>query len=218
MKGIGSLLVGLLLMQSVVAQTAQTLNLPALQRQGQLPIVNRDVSPVGRADSSFIRLSETNGEGLVWVPVSTSVNSIVEIEMRGKDVFQRSCIGVAFNGLNDTTYEAVYCRPFNFFAADSIRRIHAIQYVAHPAFTWKKLRESQNGLFEKPIPNAPNPNNWFIMKVVIREKTIEAYINDAAQPALVVNRLSNQAGNKLGLFVGDGSGGDFRRITVTPVR
>lgn len=211
-------LLGVLVMQTAGAQPTQTLNLPALRQQDKLAVINRDATVMGKSDSSFVRLSEADKEGLVWLPVSASGSGTVEVEMRGKDVFQRSFIGIAFNGLDDTTYEVVYCRPFNFFAADSIRRIHAIQYIAHPEFPWKKLRETQNGLFEKPIRNAPDPNDWFTMRVVIREKSIEAYINDTVQPALIVNRLSSRAGGKLGLFVGDGAGGDFRRVTIIPAR
>ncbi len=38
--------------------------------------------------------------------------------MRGKNVFQKSFIGIAFHGQDDKTYDAVYCRPFNFIAKD----------------------------------------------------------------------------------------------------
>jgi len=135
--------------------------------------------------------------------------------MRGKDALQRSFIGIAFHGLNDSTYDAVYCRPFNFFAKDSVRRIHAIQYIAHPFFTWKKLREERNAAFEKEILNPPDPNDWFSLKLVIRGSTIKAYINDLSIPSLVVEKLNNRNDGRVGIFTGDGSGGDFKTVSIS---
>ena len=131
--------------------------------------------------------------------------------MRGKDVLQRSFIGVVFHGLNDSTFDAVYCRPFNFFAKDSVRRIHAIQYISHPDFTWKKLRDERNTMFESEIASPPDPNGWFILKLVIDKNTVKAFINTAEEPSLIVDKLNNRSTGQIGLFTGDGSGGDFKR-------
>lgn len=87
--------------------------------------------------------------------------------MRGKDELQKSFIGIAFHAKNDSVYNAIYCRPFNFVAKDSIRRIHATQYVSHPELTWKKLRDEKNAQFEKEINDPPEPNDWFTMKLYI---------------------------------------------------
>ena len=134
--------------------------------------------------------------------------------MRGKNVFQKSFIGIAFHGQDDKTYDAVYCRPFNFIAKDSIRRVHAIQYISHPIDTWKKLREEKNSLYEKEIVNPPNPDGWFTMTIVVDNKSVKAYINDAKKPALEVDKLNNNQNGKIGLFVGDDSGGDFGNVIV----
>ncbi|MDD5151972.1 MAG: DUF1080 domain-containing protein, partial [Flavobacterium sp.] len=145
-------------------------------------------------------------------------NGTIKIEMRGKNVVQRSFIGIAFHGQDDTTYDAVYCRPFNFLATDSVRKIHAIQYVSHPIYTWKKLREERNGIFEKEIKNPPNPNGWFTMTLIVENKTIKAFINDSKVPSLEVEKLNNIQSGKLGIFVGGGSGGDFRSIEVKNIK
>lgn len=141
-------------------------------------------------------------------------NGTIEIEMRGKDVFQRSFIGIAFHGVDDINYDAVYCRPFNFFAKDSVRRIHAVQYISHPDFTWEKLRKERNAVFEKEIINPPNPDDWFIMKLVIDRTTVKAYINNATVPSLMVEKLKNRTPGKIGLFTADSSGGDFKIIKI----
>jgi len=199
----------------VFAQRQKSLNLWELHNRGQLQIVNRESKAIQEEGRNIIRLSEGKGEGLVWLPIKGLKNGIVEIEMRGKDVLQRSFVGIAFHALDDSTYDAVYCRPFNFFAKDSIRKIHAIQYISHPTYTWRKLREERNGMFEKEIVNPPNPNEWFTLRLVINDKIIEAFINQSQKPSLVVEKLTERMDGKLGIFIGDGSGGDFYRITIT---
>jgi hypothetical protein len=82
-----------------------------------------------------VGLSEGSNEGVILLPIKNFKNGMLEIEMRGKDILQRSFIGLIFHGQNDSTCDAVYCRPFNFFAKDLVRKIHAIQYISHPNFT-----------------------------------------------------------------------------------
>lgn len=194
--------------------SAQKLILSKEYFQQKLEVVNRKASISIENNKQFIHLSEEEGEGLVWLPIQGFTNGELEIKMRGKDVLQRSFIGIAFHGKDNKTYDAVYCRPFNFHAEDSVRRIHAIQYISHPVYTWKKLREEQNALFEKEIPNAPNPNGWFILRLVIDEDLIRAYINNNKTEVLKVRKLQENYTGKIGIFMGDGSGGDFEYIKI----
>jgi hypothetical protein len=208
-------LIALLLLSSVTfAQKLKTFDLPKLQKGGKLIVVNREIKTISEGKKDFIKLEDKEGEGLVWLPVKNFKNGEITVWMRGKDVLQRSFIGIIFHGLDDKTYDAVYCRPFNFFAKDSVRKIHAIQYVAHPTFTWKKLREERNGVFEKEIVNPPDPNGWFKMRLVIRDKSVEGYINEATKPSLTIEKLNDRHDGKIGIFMGDGAGGDFEKISI----
>lgn len=119
---------------------------------------------------------------------------------------------MVFHCVDEKKYDAIYCRPFNFKTEDSIRKIHAIQYISHPFNTWKKLREEQNGKYEKEIPNAPNPNDWFTLKLEIKKDIIIAYIND--NQVFRVKKISSQQSCKIGLFMGSNSGGDFEYIKI----
>jgi hypothetical protein len=210
------LIILLIISNLTFAQKKQTLDLADLYKKGKLQVVNREVKSISDNGKNFIQLSENKEEGLIWLPTKGFKNGKITIKMRGKDVLQRSFIGVAFHGLNDTTYDAVYCRPFNFFAKDSILKIHAIQYISHPKFTWKKLREERNGIFEKEIINPLNPNDWFTMTIVVDKKSVKAFINQDTKPSLVVEKLNDRQSGKLGIFVGDGAGGDFEIITIEP--
>jgi hypothetical protein len=210
------LIILLIISNLTFAQKKQTLDLSYLHKKGKLQVINHEIKSVSENGKNFIQLADNKEEGLVWLPAKDFKNGKITIRMRGKDVFQRSFVGVAFHGLNDTTYDAVYCRPFNFFAKDSVRKIHAIQYISHPKFTWKNLRDERNGVFEKEIINPPNPNDWFTMTLIIDKKSVKAFINQDAKPSLVVEKLNDRQNGKLGIFVGDGAGGDFEKIIIEP--
>lgn len=208
------LIILLIISNLTFAQKKQTIDLTDLYKKGKLEVINREIKSVIENGKSFIQLADNKEEGLIWLPTKGFKNGKLTIRMRGKDVFQRSFVGIAFHGLNDTTYDAVYCRPFNFFAKDSVRKIHAIQYISHPKFTWKKLREERNGVFEKEIINPPNSNDWFTMTIIVDKKSVKAFINQDTKPSLIVDKLTERSNGKLGIFMGDGSGGDFESITI----
>ena len=198
---------------SIISYGQQQNDLASLLHQGKLQAVNRAI--VSNGNPAYIKVSQQVGEGIVWLPVHDFDNGTIEIVMRGKDILQQSFIGVVFHGLNDSTYDAVYCRPFNFFAEDSVRRIHAIQYISHPVYTWKKLRAEQNALYEKGLLLPPDPNEWFTMKLIIDAKTVRAFINDVTTPSLQAKKLNERQTGKIGLFTGDNSGGDFMSVIIT---
>lgn len=205
----------LLLLHSLLFAQQQIVIKPAdLYKNGKLKSVNREIKIVSENRGTYLEILENKKEGIVWLPVKPFKNGTIEIEMRGKDVFQRSFIGVAFHGADDITYDAVYCRPFNFLAKDSVRKIHAVQYISHPDYTWEKLRNERNAVFEKEIINPPNPNDWFMLKLVIDGTTVKAYINNTVTPSLVIEKLNNNTSGKIGLFTADSSGGDFKLIKL----
>ena len=199
---------------SLFGQTGGNIELADMYKRAKLKTVNRDIKIISNDTGAYLRVSESKKEGIVWLPFKDFKNGTIEIQMRGKDVFQRSFIGIAFHGDNDTTYDAVYCRPFNFFSSDPIRRIHAVQYISQPNFTWEKLRKERNAVFEKEIIDPPDPNDWFTMKLVVDNSTIKAYINHGSQASLIVEKLNDRTSGKIGLFTADSSGGDFKTIKI----
>src|SRR5436190_10812496 len=105
----------------VFAQSAsppeQRIDLAAQLAAGTLRVVNRNASKVAdRPDA--VHLSAKADVGLAWIAGTDFGEGTIELDVRGKDVFQQSFVGIAFHGKNDTTYESVYVRPFNFRATD----------------------------------------------------------------------------------------------------
>ena len=170
---------------------------------------------LAEGDRSFIRLSEALGSGLARLAGLELSDGVIEVSIRGKNVPQRSFVGVAFHGVDDVTYEAVYFRPFNFTSDEPERRDHGVQYVAHPTYTWNKLRTEHPMTYEQPVAPPPDPDGWFTARVVLRDRTVSVYVNGAGEPSLVVERLAEQSAGWVGLFVGSGSGGDFADLRIT---
>jgi len=157
------------------------------------------------SDSVSIHLNEVEGDGIVRIKGKTLTLGSIDFDVKGKDVLQRSFVGIAFHGLDDTTYEAVYFRPFNFLTTDPVRKAHAAQYIANPKYDWVKLRADYLNKYEKPVSPAPNPNKWFHLRMLVETKMISVYINYNQQAALTVEPLVNLNG-KIDYWAGNNSG------------
>ncbi|MCC3159183.1 hypothetical protein LJ737_18220 [Hymenobacter sp. 15J16-1T3B] len=194
-------------------QVAQP-DLARLAGAGQLRVVNRAVTPLREAGRRGLRFDSRPLNGLAWLPGVALREGSVEFDVRGKDVLQRSFVGLAFHGLNDSTFEAVYFRPFNFRHAEAERRAHAVQYVAEPEFPWNRLRREFPGRYEVALTAPPAPTEWFHVRVLIGGAQVQVFVNDEAVPSLQVAPLRTAAGAQLGLFVGDNSDGDFANLRI----
>ncbi|MBS1786428.1 MAG: hypothetical protein JST85_01825 [Acidobacteria bacterium] len=171
----------------------------------------------------IIRFNEVSGAGIAWLEGLDFNNGVIEFDAKGKDEYNKSFVGVAFRGVDETTHDVVYFRPFNFKTDDPERKIHAVQYVSQPNFTWDRLRKERSGQYEKAIfPNpktpAPDPNDWFHARIVVAKPKISVYVNDAKEPSLVVNEISDRKGGWVGFWVGSSAGGDFANLKITPAK
>jgi hypothetical protein len=178
----------------------------------RVTVYNRTASPLTDGARVGLRLDSAAGHGVAWIVGSDFATGTIEADIRGKDVLQRSFVGIAFAGANDSTYELVYLRPFNFRAADSTRRAHAIQYVADPDYPWPRLRREYPGRYEKPLIPAPDPTAWVHLRLVVSQADVRAYVDGGSAPSLVVERLRPGARGRIGLWVGTQSDGDFASV------
>src|SRR5687767_13135379 len=85
-------------------------------------IHNRDAKLVEEGDRKFVRLDARANDGVAWLVDSDFKAGTIEVDLRGKNAVGQSFVGIAFHGADDTTYDAVYFRPFNFKNADPARR------------------------------------------------------------------------------------------------
>ncbi|MBI1851240.1 MAG: hypothetical protein HYR85_12945 [Planctomycetes bacterium] len=181
-------------------------------------LVNREVTAVDDAGKHAIRFDERADVGIAWLDGSDLDEGVIEVDVKGQDVDQHSFLGIAFRGVDEQTHDAVYFRPFNFKSDDPVRRTHAVQYVSHPNYPWKTLRDVRTGIYEKAVDPAPDPNGWFHARIVISKRKVSVFVNDAKAPCLTVDELSDRRGGRVGLWVGDGSGGTFANLEITPAK
>jgi hypothetical protein len=197
------------------ASAAQSVDLPALFAAGKLRVVNRDVARLA-GDRPGVHVSEGANAGVVWIDGSDLAEGTIAVDVRGRDVVQRSFLGLAFHRQDDETYEAVYLRPFNFRATDPARHQHAVQYISLPGFDWPRLRQQFAEEFENPVDASVSPTDWVTLRLVVQRDRIQIFVGAAAAPALEVRKLGTLTRGQIGLWVGNGSDGDFANLRVTP--
>jgi hypothetical protein len=185
-----------------------------LFENGKIEPFNRQLSQFSENDKKGIRFSKNEDDGIAWLKGVEFSNGIIELDIKGKDLMQQSFVGVAFHGLNNETLDAIYFRPFNFQSKDPVRKIHAVQYVSHPDYTWSVLREKYNGKYEKAVTPAPNGNEWFHAKIVVQYPKVTVFINGNTEPSLVIDKLNDRKTGKIGLWVGNTSDGDFANLQI----
>jgi hypothetical protein len=91
-----------------------------------------------------------------------------------------------------------------------------VQYISHPKWTWNKLRAESPGKYEQPVSPVPDPDDWFHARIVIEGQKISVFVNNAGSPTLLVTALSERRDGRIGLWVGNGSAGDFANLTIVP--
>lgn len=172
----------------------------------QLRLVNRSL-----IQDSVIHLNKADGPGVAWISHQEFSNGIIEFDVKGKNVLQQSFVGLAFHGQNDSTYDAVYFRPFNFQVPEPVRRSHSVQYISLPKYDWFTLRDQYPGKYENEVDTATDPDRWFHVKLVIEFPEIMAYVN--GKKCLSVTQISSLKTGMVGYWVGNGSSGEWKNIS-----
>ncbi|HYT73147.1 MAG TPA: hypothetical protein VEL79_00240 [Vicinamibacterales bacterium] len=195
----------------------QQIDLQERLTAGKLRAVNRAVTalPGGRRG---VHVSEQEGPGVVWIEGSDFAQGTIDVDVRGRDVLQRSFVGIAFHRSDDHTYEGVYLRPFNFRADDPVRHKHAVQYISVPAYDWPRLRQEFPDKFESPVDATVAPTDWVSLRVVVKGDTILVYVGAVTSPALEVHKLGGNDRGAIGLWAGNNSDGDFSNLRLTPMK
>jgi len=188
---------------------------PDLSNRNSFQLVNRDVaSSTNEQGKTIVHLNNKPGNGVAWINNLSFEKGVIEFDAKGKNVLQQSFIGIAFHGINDSTYDAIYFRPFNFQSPDTLRKSHSVQYVSLPQNDWSVLREKYPGKYENALLIEIDPENWFHVKIVVDDNTITVFANGGGRPSLVVKPLGNHSNGKVGFWVGNNSDGDFSNLSI----
>lgn len=178
-----------------------------------IDVVNREITSIDKKTNT-IMLNNKESDGLAIIEGEEFTTGTIEVDIKGEDLQGRSFVGVAFNIQNDSTYEAVYFRPFNFLSDEEVRRMHSVQYIYHPTYTWRYLRTNNEGEYEADFPRRPDPNDWFTVRLKIDDDKVQVYDVSTDTLLLTVERLTKQVSGKIALWIGFNSKGAFRNLSL----
>jgi hypothetical protein len=80
----------------------------------------------------------------------------------------------------------------------------------------RTFTKNRPGKFEGKVSSVPDSDKWFHARIEVETKRVRVYVNDAKEPSLTVDRLSEDGkGRLIGLFVDTGDG-LYANLKVTP--
>jgi hypothetical protein len=147
-------------------------------------------------------------DGVIEVDLAAHVTTPPGVRMPG-------FIGVAFRVGSDTThYELFYVRPKNSRTDDQAMRNHAVQYGA-PDYPWWKLRRNWPWVYEAWADL--EPEGWNHLKIEVAGRTAKLFVNNSAQPALVIDGLKGEdLHGAIALHGNSGEESYFSNLRITP--
>lgn len=182
-------------------------NLSDIEDNSNWTVVNRDITFDGE-----VYMTANPGNGLVLLKGSEFTNGTIELDIKGKDVQSQSFVGIAFHGLDDQTYDAIYFRPFNFENPD--RNSHSVQYISMPDNDWSKLRTEFPDKYENTVTPVPDPDEWFHATIKVNSPDVEVFINNSETPSLSVQQISSRKTGWIGFWTGNNSDGYFKNLEI----
>jgi hypothetical protein len=153
-------------------------------------------------------------KGIVWLKGIDFTDGVIDIDLRGKDVFLQSFLGIAFHGSDTSHCNIIYFRPFNFRNADSTRWKWSLAYMQIPDYNYARLRKEHPGVYENRIVPPPKADEWFHATIVINGSNAKVYVNHHETPSLEVTMLEGRSDGLFGLY-SDGLTNDFANLTIT---
>jgi hypothetical protein len=101
------------------------------------------------------------------------------------DIAAEIFTGIAFRAKDGENFENVYFRPFN---SGTEKHDKTVQYVARGSkYTWHYLRKNFPGKYEAGADI--KKNEWFHVKLVVKDTSVKVFVNDNPEPVLVVNDM-----------------------------
>ncbi len=152
-------------------------------------------------------------------------NGSIEVELNGavspnvsrfSRMIARGFIGICFRISDDmSSGECFYLRPENGQAEDEARRNHAVQYISMPDWDFARLREEAPEAYESAADI--RPATWHKIRIEVEGEAARLFIDDGEMPVLEVTdlKLGADGGGRIGLWVGPGTNGFFRNLTLT---
>ena len=188
-------------------------DLQQMLREGKIETVPAYQTQVLSTEQSGGMTGAITTKGIVWLKGIEFTEGTIDIDLRGKDVFLQSFLGIAFYGTDTTHTSIIYFRPFNFRHADSTRWKWSLAYMQLPDYNYARLRKEHPGMYENRIVPPPQAAEWFHATIAISGKQASVYVNHNPTPSLVVTMLDGPAQGLFGLY-SDGLTNDVANLTI----
>jgi hypothetical protein len=83
-----------------------------------------------------------------------------------------------------------------------------------PDFDWPVLRDKFPEEFERSVGASIKPADWVHLRIVVKGGRIQAFVGSVTAPTLDVRKLGPLERGMVGLWVGNGSDGDFANLRM----
>ena len=134
-------------------------------------------------DAILIENSKQEEGGIVYLKDFEFTNGTIECDI-ASEIFS----GIAFRVQNDETGECIYFRPFN---SGTEKNGNTVQYsLKGSEYGWQYLRENFPGKYESGADI--QVNEWFHVRLVIKDTTVEVFVNNSKEPVLTVTDLKSE--------------------------
>jgi hypothetical protein len=188
----------------------------------KMEMVNVNVSKATYKGKTGVKVLGTNyeREELAVLKDVTFSTGTIEVDVSGDrlpntDINFRGFIGIAFRvkRTDSLRYQTFFLRPTNARANDQLRRNRSVQYMVHPDYPWPRLRKENTAEYETYSDLVPG--EWTHMKIVVEEKKVLLFVDNATQPTLIVNApKSNLTEGSVALWIGPGTEGYFSNLEI----
>lgn len=189
---------------------ASKVDVSFMNLKGKMAVrVTKDTGVKEPDEATFAKLNDVVFEnGTIEVKVLSRLLKTAKPDDRG-------FIGIAFRISEDNSkFECLYIRPTNGRAEQQVRRNHTTQYFSFPEYKFFRLRKENPEMYESYADMGLN--EWIQLKIVVKGKQALLFVNNATQPALIVNDLKHGSNLKgsIGLFVDVGTEGFFSDLKI----
>lgn len=207
----GKILYLALFAASVLGAHAQTkhYNLQTLLKENKLITVPSHETKILEGDKK----EAITTKGIVWIKGIDFTEGTIDIDLRGKNEFLKSFLGIAFHGTDTSRCDIVYFRPFNFKHTDTTRHKWSVAYMNLPDNNYAKLRKEHPGVYENKVTPVPEMTAWFHATIVIKGKQLAVYVDHSPKASLTVTMLCDRMDGLFGIY-SDGLTNDFANLEI----
>lgn len=163
----------------------------------------------GMNDPSFALLDTELEEGTIEISVAGTTRPGADTSAA------RGFTGIAFHATDSgDAYRAFYLRPLNSRSVEQLRRNRSVQYISIPNYRWQRLRAEQPGWYESYADLEPGA--WTRLRIELTRGAARLFIDDSAQPSLVVTDLKpGSSRGRIALWIDVGTEAYFGDLTIT---